>query len=267
MLRLEPRLVKSEYRLRYVLVRWPCVERIRYVWKNPELRSNNQRLIYLIKDRKNAKLGYTIYEFAYAIFPEKMTLEPKSEYDVYWGKVFAFKALHKMFQRFRRDFEKHNIYLAAAFRKLENEIDSLPHWYHYNVMEDADAIKDVKLRAAQRQLGEERRMAELKDNVTGEKITDKFEAYATEQEELDPNLKQLKMDDWIENEVNPRESNGEESTCMRCKIEQKDPNNLYRLKLEIRSSDGSVDESSYRHCQACVSKIDNFVRRKSSIES
>lgn len=61
----------------YKEIRSEKVEEIRIIWDSPKFRTNNERLIHLLRHCKNIEYGYTIREFAHARFPEKMAPEPK----------------------------------------------------------------------------------------------------------------------------------------------------------------------------------------------
>ena len=110
------------------------VEEIKAVWDSPNFKTNNQRLVYLLRHCHNIEYGYTIREFAHARFAEKMTPEPKSNDDYLWGEHYAFKALHMMFNRFRHDVFNHEVLLASVYKKLEKE--TVGRWYYYNIIDD-----------------------------------------------------------------------------------------------------------------------------------
>jgi hypothetical protein len=128
------------------------IEEIKVIWDSPNFKTNSQRLVHLMRHCKKIEYGYTIREFAHAIFPEKMT-GPLSE--EHW-KYFAFAALHQMFRRFRKDVQNHEIGMFAGLVKGTGT------WYYYNMIEDEEGWKDVKLRQERIALGYDRALAQIK---------------------------------------------------------------------------------------------------------
>lgn len=136
-------------------VRPEKVEEIKAVWDSPKFKTNAQRLVRLIRDCKKVEYGYTIREFASAIFPDKMATNPKD--DGGWGEYHALKNIHHMFRRFRKDIKNHEIVLFAGLVKGTGT------WYYYNMADDEEGWKEVKLREAKIALGYDRAIARIEE--------------------------------------------------------------------------------------------------------
>ena len=70
-------------------VRPEKVEEIKAVWDSPKFKTNAQRLVHLLRHCRRIEYGYTIREFAHAIFPDKMDTDPKE--DDGWDEIVRFK--------------------------------------------------------------------------------------------------------------------------------------------------------------------------------
>jgi hypothetical protein len=126
-------------------VRPEKVEEIKAIWDSASFRTNAQRLVHLLRHCKKIEYGYTIREFVNAVFPEQ-----RSEY-------LALKNTHQIFRRFRKDVENHEIVLFAGLVKGTNT------WYYYNMVNDEEGWKEVKLREAKIALGYERALARIEE--------------------------------------------------------------------------------------------------------
>jgi len=124
------------------------IDEIKAVWKSPKFKTNNRRLVHLFRHCKKVEYGYTIREFVYAIFPEKMDIDPKQ--DGGWGEYYALKDIRQMLRRFRHDMENHEVLLIS--RRLRSR-NGVPKWYYYNTIEDEEGFLDSQMRLARITLG------------------------------------------------------------------------------------------------------------------
>jgi hypothetical protein len=145
----------KKYREMKMPVRPEKVVEIKAVWESPKFKTNAQRLIHPLRHCKKIEYGYTIREFAHAIFPEKMVADPKE--DGGWGHYYALKNIHHMFRRFRKDIQNHEIVLFAGLVK------GTGNWYYYNMINDEEGWKEVKLREAKIALGYDRALARIEE--------------------------------------------------------------------------------------------------------
>ena len=136
-------------------VRPEKVEEIKAVWDSPKFKTNAQRLVHLLRHCRRIEYGYTIREFAHAIFPDKMDTDPKE--DDGWDEYFALKNTHQIFRRFRKDIQNHEIVLFAGLVKGTGT------WCYYNMADDENGWKEVKLREAKIALGYDRALARIEE--------------------------------------------------------------------------------------------------------
>ena len=136
-------------------VRSEKVEEIKAVWDSPKFKTNAQRLVCLMRHCKKVEYGYTIREFSHAIFPDKMDTDPRD--DDGWDEYYALKNIHHMFRRFRKDIQNHEVVLFAGLVKGHGT------WYYYNMADDEDGWKEVKLREAKIALGYDRALARIEE--------------------------------------------------------------------------------------------------------
>lgn len=123
------------------------IEEIKAVWDSPKFKTNNQRLVFLLRHCKNVEYGYTLREFGHAIFSD------------HWSGYLALKNIHQMFTRFRKDAENHEVILLSRFMKVKG----IGRWYYYNMIEDEEGFKGYKLRMAKIVLAEEKNLAKMQD--------------------------------------------------------------------------------------------------------
>lgn len=107
-------------------------------------------MVHLMRHCKRVECGYTLREFAHAIYPEKMNTDPME--DGGWGPYYALKNIHHMFSRFRKDVENHEILLLPRYVKL----NGIGRWYYYNMIEDKVKFDEYELRQAKILLGEQK---------------------------------------------------------------------------------------------------------------
>jgi hypothetical protein len=136
-------------------VRPEKVEEIKAIWDSTKFKTNSQRLVHLMRHCKKVEYGYTIREFAHAIFPDKMDTDPKE--DDGWDEYFALKNTHQIFRRFRKDIQNHEIVLFAGLVKGTGT------WCYYNMADDENGWKEVKLREAKIALGYDRALARIEE--------------------------------------------------------------------------------------------------------
>ena len=104
---------------------------------------------------RRIEYGFTIREFAHAIFPDKMATDPQE--DGGWHEYFALKNTHQIFRRFRKDIQNHEIILFAGL------VNSTNTWYYYNMADYKEGWKEVELREAKIALGYDRALSRIEE--------------------------------------------------------------------------------------------------------
>ncbi|MGC2430015.1 MAG: hypothetical protein WA393_03150 [Nitrososphaeraceae archaeon] len=130
------------------------VQEIKAVWSSPKFRDDNSRLVYLFRHCTSPEYGYTAREFATAKFPDKMNGD-------YWEVEYAIKLVHQIFNRFRHNIDNHEIILHPMLKKLKG--DTIYRYHYYNIIDDEEARKEMRRRAALNCLGLTRTIQKLQD--------------------------------------------------------------------------------------------------------
>ncbi len=126
-------------------VRPEKIEEIRSVWNNPEFKTNRDKLIHLFNDCKKVEQGYTVREFANAIFPEKMSqMEEETNRDKQITKY-----IERMLTSFSQDMINHRIALTSKY------VEGV--YVYYNAVEDSAARHDL-VKGAKTHLGIEKKI-------------------------------------------------------------------------------------------------------------
>lgn len=123
------------------------IEEIKMVWDSPNFKTHNQRIVYLLRHCKKVEYGYTLREFAHAIYPEKMNIKLRE--DGGWGEYYALKNIRQIFRRFRHDVTNHEVLLISRFLK----VNGIGRWYYYNTIDDEEGFEEHKSRQAKILLG------------------------------------------------------------------------------------------------------------------
>jgi NADH dehydrogenase/NADH:ubiquinone oxidoreductase subunit G len=123
------------------------IEEIKTVWNNPEIKTNREKLIHLFNDCKKVEQGYTIKEFANAIFPENM-IASQTEEESDRDKQIT-KYIERMLTSFSQDMINHRIALTSKY------VEGV--YVYYNAVEDTKARHDL-VKGAKMHLGMEKKI-------------------------------------------------------------------------------------------------------------